>query len=267
MGSRRNNRHGPNRNPGGGKAPNQKNETSEPIAVAPESQPQTTESNHESSGNEHTKNYERRIANWTAVVGAFTVVLAVATAGSGYVLWQTDHTLKETLQKSQRPWVIAENVQSVEPGYFTPEYAKVCPFGYRVHFRNTGNSVANELIFSSRTVRFPPTWDWLRARVEALKASTLEVWSAKRPAGLPVGITLAPNQPTVFAACPAYGDGSDPTPDQTKTGAFLVIGYLQYKDQFGIAHHGRFAFSTDSDSVHLWDGKSFTLYNDYQEAD
>ncbi|MDI1262223.1 MAG: hypothetical protein PS018_03065 [bacterium] len=42
--------------------------------------------------------YERRIANWTVVVGAFTVVLAIATAGSAYVLWLTDHTLQDTLK-------------------------------------------------------------------------------------------------------------------------------------------------------------------------
>lgn len=205
-----------------------------------------------------------RLTKWLVI---WTALLFVGTIVSAGILFITDRTLRDTLKKSQRPWVVAESVERVPPGYFTPAYEAVCHIGYRVNYKNTGNSIATEFVFGSRIVRFPPTWEWLRDRIDILKKETIDVWSAKRPAGLPIGITLAPGQPTSFVTCPWTGDGTDPTVDQIKIGAFLVIGYVQYKDQFDIQHHTRFAFTTDSDSVHMWDGKSFAIYNDYQEAD
>jgi hypothetical protein len=44
----------------------------------------------------------------------------------------------------------------------------------------------------------------------------------------------------------------DRSEQQIKTGNFLVIGYIQYTDQFGLLHHTRLAFNPDGDSVRPW---------------
>lgn len=49
--------------------------------------------------------YEKAIARWTAIVGAFTIVLAIATIASAWILWKTDETLKETMVNGQRAYV------------------------------------------------------------------------------------------------------------------------------------------------------------------
>src|SRR5882757_2346933 len=104
MGSRRNGRssHSKGRS---NKAPAQHNQASNPVATPAQSQPQATEPETKTSESQPENRYERRIANWTVVVGAFTVVLAIATAASGYILWQTDHTLKDTMVFGQRAYV------------------------------------------------------------------------------------------------------------------------------------------------------------------
>jgi hypothetical protein len=101
MGSRRHQRHHSNGHSGSNRAACEKNNPRDLVAAAPNSQLQTIQTNELST----TSNYERRIANWTVVVGAFTVVMAIATVGSGYILWRTDNTLRETLERSQRPWI------------------------------------------------------------------------------------------------------------------------------------------------------------------
>jgi hypothetical protein len=151
------------------------------------------------------------------------------------------------------------------PATYYPQ--AICKIGYRVIVKNTGNSVATNLIFDSRAVHMPPTWDWLRDRVDKLKEATIKLWSAKRPKGLPVGIVLAPQQQTSPPRCPWFADGADPSDTQIASGAFLVIGYAQYHDQFGLPHHTRFAFVPAGDSAHAWDGNTFIIYNDYQDAD
>lgn len=201
--------------------------------------------------------------NWTEVFAFVAAIggLLAGVAGS-YQGW----IARETLHQSQRSWVVAEQVESIPPNIMVNQHY-YCRIGYRVHIRNTGNSIATNLIQDSRAVRIPPTWEWLRDKVEKLRKDTVKLWSTKRPEGLPIGITLAPNQPMSPIRCPSFGDDADPTDDQIANGAFLVIGYIEYRDQFGMLHHTRFAFGPDGDSVRKWDGKSFSIYNDYQEAD
>lgn len=57
------------------------------------------------------KDYDKTIARWTAVVGAFTVVLAVATIASTVILLKTDDTLQDTMQNGQRAYayIVFEN--------------------------------------------------------------------------------------------------------------------------------------------------------------
>ena len=209
--------------------------------------------------------YERALVNWTKVLGLSTLALVLATGYSAYVLNVTDHTLRATLEKSQRPWVVAEKIERVLLN--TPLGSQLCPIGYRVTIRNTGNSIATGIVSDSRAVRFPPTWDWLKLKVDKLADDTIKLWAAKRPKGLPVGIALAPNQAVSPLRCPSFGDGADPTSHQIQSGEYLIIGYIQYIDQHGLIHRTRFAFNPDSDSVRPWDGQTYVMYNDYQESD
>jgi hypothetical protein len=79
-------------------------------------------------------------------------------------------------------------------------------------------------------------------------------------------MAVAPGQTIWTIWCPTYAD-YDPAEEQIAAGAFLIIGYIQYVDQFGLVHHTKFAFTPDSDSVRPWDGKSYAVYNDHQDAD
>jgi hypothetical protein len=177
---------------------------------------------------------------------------------------KTAKIAQDNLIASNRPWVMAEKIEHLEP---FPNMKTYCRIGYKVDIRNSGVSVAKSVIFDSRALKFPPTWDWLADRVEDLRIGTIKLWSSKRPIDLPVGIALAPGQSISPIRCPTFSDGNDPTDEQIIQGAFLIIGYIQYTDQFGLTHHTRFAFTPDRDSVRPWDGKSFAIYNDYQDAD
>lgn len=171
---------------------------------------------------------------------------------------------QRTLEVANRPWVLVEKIEHLER---FPNMETYCRVGYKVAIKNSGGSVAKSVIFDSRALKLPPSWDWLAERVEDLRIGTIKLWAAKRPDSLPVGIALAPGQMISPIRCPAFPDGNDPTDEQIAEGAFLIIGYIQYADQFGITHHTRFAFIPDADSVRPWDGKSFAIYNDYQDAD
>ena len=48
------------------------------------------------------------VAKFTGWVAIYTLVLAVATIGSGFILYKTDLTLYETLLATQRPWISVE---------------------------------------------------------------------------------------------------------------------------------------------------------------
>ena len=141
MGSRRNNRHhnqGPSRRTNVAKP---QEERGGQIASTRQSQPQAALAEAVRGGNQPTKNYERRIANWTVVVGAFTVVLAVATVGSGYVLWTTDHTLKDTMEAANRAWIAplgAEISGAVIAGQ---------EMNYVISYRNLGREPATSVTY------------------------------------------------------------------------------------------------------------------------
>jgi hypothetical protein len=206
-----------------------------------------------------------RCLNHITLGGAIIAILALlAVARSVLIAQKAAVDARDALHASQRPWVVAESVVRLDAGYYP---TILCKIGYRVDIKNTGNSVATNLIFDSRAVHMPPTWIWLRDQVDKLKDATIKLWSSRRPEGLPVGIVLAPQQDTSPPRCPWFADGADPTNEQIKTGAFLVIGYAQYKDQFLLPHHTRFAFAPTGDSAHAWDGQTFMIYNDYQDAD
>jgi hypothetical protein len=61
------------------------------------------------------KSYEQTIARWTVVVGIFTGLLFIATAVSAYFLWQTDHTLHDTLISTNRAWVLPVSLELEGP--------------------------------------------------------------------------------------------------------------------------------------------------------
>jgi hypothetical protein len=203
--------------------------------------------------------------NWVTGIGAAVgVVGLLIVGGSLIVAIRSANDARDALHAGQRPWIVAKSIIGLSADYYPTE---LCHIGYRVIIQNTGNSVATSLIFDSRAVRLPPTWIWLKERVDKLRDDTVKLWSTKRPKGLPVGIVLAPQQSINPPRCPCFADGNDPSDAQIKTGAFLIIGYAQYRDQFGLPHHTRFAFTPTSDSAHPWDGQTFMIYNDYQDAD
>jgi hypothetical protein len=241
-------------------------------------QASSEESDEKPNGATPPEKSDEAIVRYTLWLTIFTGVLAfVALVQIGFLIsadrisaeaaaaaGQAAKTAKDTLTAANRPWVMAEGIEPLEP---FPNMQTYCRIGYKVDIRNSGVSVAKSVIFNSRALKFPPTWDWLAGRVEELRTETIKLWSSKRPPNLPVGIALAPGQHIFPIRCPAYADGNDPTDDQIAKGAFLIIGYIQYADQFGLSHHTRFAFTPDSDSVRPWDGKTYAIYNDYQDAD
>jgi len=121
-------------------APQQQVHPANPVTVSVQSQPATAPSEAMGAEKEAPNNYERRIANWTVVVGAFTVILAFATVGSDYVLWKTDHTLKEVMQIDQRAWI---GIESIMPIPLIPEKGKT--FAASVKMRNTGKTPARNI--------------------------------------------------------------------------------------------------------------------------
>jgi hypothetical protein len=70
MGSRRNNRHRQQGPSSRKEALRQQDQSSNQIAPAPTSQPQAAQPEAKRGENKPAKSYERRIANWTVVVGA-----------------------------------------------------------------------------------------------------------------------------------------------------------------------------------------------------
>lgn len=141
------------------KASAEHDKASNPVSTTLQSQPEAGQPETQADENQPESPYERRIANWTAVVGAFTIVLAIATAASGYVLWQTDHTLKDTMVFGQRAYVginIAANLTlDSEKAALTFENFGQTPaknvkaFSYW-EFAKPGENLPNEFDFPER---------------------------------------------------------------------------------------------------------------------
>jgi hypothetical protein len=59
--------------------------------------------------------HERALVNWTRVLAISTCLLFAATGYSAFVLNTTDHTLKETLEASNRAWIAPHLLQLMQP--------------------------------------------------------------------------------------------------------------------------------------------------------
>lgn len=68
--------------------------------MAKQSKPQSEQSSEE-SGRLPAKSYEHVIARWTKVLGASTIVLAVATMISAYFLFETDRTIERQVDAAR----------------------------------------------------------------------------------------------------------------------------------------------------------------------
>jgi len=176
------------------------------------------------------------------------------------ILWDAE----SALHKSQRPWVVAESARTFRLAKKNDIY---CRIGYKVTVRNTGNSVATSVIIDSRALSMHD--DTVNQHFDDVRLEIKKMWpDADAPTHVhPIGVVLAPGQEISPIRCPAYADGADPTPEEFSTGAFVVIGYIQYSDQFSIPHHTRFAFAPDGDSVRPWDGEGYVVAEGHQEAD
>jgi len=213
---------------------------------------------------------------FTFVLAIFTGSLVVVSAVQIRYLRRADQTARisanaaaaasdtatAALHNSQRPWVIAENLRLMEPITIEPER-------YFIHalidYRNTGTSLASAVqvwirMCSMNVATLGQSWqtvvDDFRHHLEVTRSSP---W--------PIGIVLAPNQSvTQSFGWGGLRDFDAPTVQDVRGGAFLLLGYLEYTDQFGLRHRTRFAFHPDADSVHPWDFQTFRVAGGYQEA-
>ena len=115
--------------------PKNKSSKANYVIVPPNFQTKTETPEKNSKGDKKLS-YDNVIASWTRVIGLFTLVLAVATGYSAYVLETTDHTLKETLIASNRAWlapILAELDGPLE---------KNQPIKVIVSFQNSGKDPA-----------------------------------------------------------------------------------------------------------------------------
>jgi hypothetical protein len=201
--------------------------------------------------------------NHITLGGAIIAVGALIFVGlSVLVAKRSADDAREALHASQRPWAVA---QKIEPYRRLPDNVDdiYCHhIGYEVTIGNTGNSVATRIIINSRALQFQS----ITTHFNDVKTELKKLWanSSKDKA---TGIVLAPGQTSKVVRCPWYSDGADPTAKDALIGNYIVIGYIEYFDQFDLLHHTRFAFKPDMDSIQPWDGKTFVIYNDYQEAD
>jgi hypothetical protein len=200
--------------------------------------------------------------NRVTLAGAiFGAIGSIGIIGSLIIAKEAAVDARDALHASQRPWVVADKVELLKPIDYTDVY---CHIGNRTFFKNTGNSVATKLLTNSRAV----TWGTYLKHLDDPKTEIAKLWAPQsRPKDQPTGAVLAPGQTISPLRCPWYSDEADPTEKEANTGAFLVIGYIKYEDQFGIGHHTRYLFTPDTDSVRPWNGRTFVLHYDYQEAD
>ena len=84
---------------------------------------------------------ETRLANWTRIVGIFTIILSAVALGTGYILWRTDQTSRDT----NRAFVYFDDATLIS-------YPQEKPVEYAILARvtNSGNTPARtvKLAFS-----------------------------------------------------------------------------------------------------------------------
>jgi len=219
MGARRNSRSGHSKGRSH-KAPAQQNQPSNSVAAAPQSEPEARQPEAQASHNQTENRYERRIANWTVVVGAFTVVLAIATAGSGYVLWLTDHTLKDTLAANNaynRAFIFFKelaNGQTVEADQTSTNWTFIS------NVENNGNTQTKNA----------------KVSIACDIAVVQDIFSGK----------IKPDGPRVFGPKQTMGSGACTWPSKEldqgrkQNKVFIVGGVVEYGDIFGGKHVTRY---------------------------
>lgn len=137
---------GPNR--GNNVSGEQRNKKQQPATASPETPPKSSPTN-DGRGDPNPKSYEKTIATWTKVLGASTVVLAIATGISAYFLHSTDDTIAKQLESNRiqlRAYVGFDQFQSVGVEVADPtdttQTAKIKGTNIIVSFRNFGPTPA-----------------------------------------------------------------------------------------------------------------------------
>jgi hypothetical protein len=217
-----------------------------------------------------------QVAFFTLLLAAFTFALVSVSIVRIRFLIRADRTTRisadaatvandnatKSLYSSQRPWVVADNLGLSEPITFSPGHHEIHAF---IDLKNTGQSLANKVqmwvrLCSMSGATLGQSWQTIvndfHHHLEVVHA---ELW--------PVGIVLAPGQtirqPFAWGGPVAF---DSPTEQDIRGGAFLLLGYLEYTDQFDLRHRTRFAFHPDADSVHPWNPDTFRVAGAYQEA-
>jgi hypothetical protein len=199
--------------------------------------------------------------NWITAIGAgvgFVGLLFVG--GSLVVAIRAANDARDALHASQRPWVVADSVEMFQPVNWSDFY---CHIGFEFVLKNTGNSVATKII--SDAAAHSNEWKTLQHHLDDGKEAVDNLLSTMTPKDWPIGMAISPGQTITKRSCGIPADF--PTEREAKIGAFIIIGFAQYRDQFGLLHHTRFSFVPTGDSIHLWDGKTFREWEAYQEAD
>ncbi|WP_161557710.1 hypothetical protein [Acidisarcina polymorpha] len=186
-------------------------------------------------------------------------------------------TARETLRKSQRPWV---NAESFVPTTFTlPPDGRFAVDGDLV-IKNTGVSVATDGWVMM--VAVPTATSWLTKNWDqACEIDDQQILASHTSAakGLgdtwPIGFVLAPSQETrmrmamgdvhglieaqITGALPHATSEQDP-----RSGQFYLLGCARYKDQFGTGHTTRFCFAYLNDRL---SPSGFYVCNGLESAD
>lgn len=215
---------------------NNQDNSSQSVAVAKD-EPKTIVSETSSNGEGIVSRYERRIANWTVVVGVFTFVLAIVTGYSAYVLHVTDQTLKDTLEHSRKSGerqlraylLVSEAEVTLQGGAFEAA----------VDFKNFGQTPAYDVKGRIRLVGWeadglPP----FETHTPPYQASALV--GPGGTFGLKNRVTITNNDPTVIAA---YRNGQ---------GIFYVFGQVEYRDTFNRRWVTKFRMRSEKATGNLW---------------
>jgi hypothetical protein len=134
------------------------------------------------------QNRTAKSLNWITGIGtAVGLVGSIGVIGSLIIAKGAADDARDALHKSQRPWVVAESAETFKLATDNDIYCKV---GYKVLIKNTGNSVATNLLIYSRAISSSAN---VPGHLDDAKNELLKLWFDGKPP-TPAGSVLAPGQ-------------------------------------------------------------------------
>lgn len=164
-------------------------------------------------------NQPNPIDRFTGWLVAVTLLLCIATVINAYILWITDHTLRDTLEANNRAWI------AITAAVLESNPALDQPIQVRLHYRNSGQSPALKLSYAMR----------MDAIAAPTQGQTVDLTGEDfcKTVPFPGGGTLFPSSESV--------GGGFPTASLIKANAAILSGavILVWKGCFRYETYGR----------------------------